>query len=108
MGRVSIASSNAKVQYYQFTSIHSNDHDPLSKFPLHDLNSPPKSTHCKGNEETKKITRPNNTSNLSTIIKLESKKTIGLNNTNSLSSEHTISQKVRIYFFCEERISLIT
>ena len=43
--RVSIASSNAKVQYYQFNSIHSRDYDSLTNFSLHDLNSLPKNTH---------------------------------------------------------------
>ena len=94
MGRLSITSPNAKVQCHQFTSIHFNDHDPASKFLSHDLNSPPKKIHFKINERVKKITRPDNTTNLSIIMLSSTKKTIRPNNTNSLSSEPTPIQKL--------------
>ena len=84
VGRVSIASSNAKVQCHQFTNIH---------FTSYNHNSRQKNTHCKSNEVTKKITRPNNTSNLSIIKPSSTKKTIRPNNTSSLSYKPTIPLK---------------
>ena len=63
--RVSITSSNAKIQCNQFTSIHFNGHDQSHKFLLHNLSSLPKKLWFKINEETMKITRASNTSTLS-------------------------------------------
>ena len=90
-GIFSIASSNTKVQCHQFTSIHFNDHDPSSKFPSYNLNSPLKKLYFKINQETKKITRSNNTSSLSIATSSSPKKTIRPNNTNSLSSKPATS-----------------
>ena len=106
VGRVSSASHYAKVQCHQLTYIPSNDYDLLSKFLSNNLNSSPKKFHCKINQETKKITGLNNTSNLSAIAALKSEKTIGLNNTNSLSSKPTASQKLETTSSKKERISI--
>ena len=74
--RVSIASSNEKVQCYLFNSIHSRDHTLSSTFTSHDLNSLIKKLLCTNSEEIKKITRPNNTSSLFIANSLSTKKTI--------------------------------